>query len=75
MSEVTKYQAVIKFLTLKGLSSQFIIIRVDGVYGKNVLSYSVVKERPKRFPKRQEYLKNDAMTGRTKTLRLLKTLF
>lgn len=67
MSEVTKieYRAVIKFLTREGLSPQSIKDRLDGVYGENSPSYSVVKDWSKRFRMGQESLEDDARTGRT----------
>ena len=57
-------RAVIRFLTLKGLSSASILIELKGVYGEDVCSISTVKKWKKRFEEGRSDLDDDHRSGR-----------
>nr|CAI5868025.1 unnamed protein product [Callosobruchus analis] len=59
-----EYRAVIKFLTKERLTPKIIKERLDYVYGRSSPSYSVVKERAKRFRIGKEFLEDDERSGR-----------
>jgi hypothetical protein len=57
-------RAIVRFLTPKKLSARDIMAELEGVYGHEALSLSVVKKGRKRFVSGRITLEDDPGSGR-----------
>ena len=59
-----EFRAVIRFLTLKGLTTSTIAAELKSVYGGSVCSITTVKKWKKRFEEGRSDLDDDFRSGR-----------